>query len=103
MQVGFFAVGLGPYVDPTLVRTVAVTAERLGFSTLWAPEHVVLLERYGSKYPYSAGEFPFPLNTPQTIREAAPMSHLEIPPPPVVPVVPPPKGWQQDRQLILLY
>jgi len=64
MQVGFFAVGLGPYVDPTLVRTVAVTAERLGFSTIWAPEHVVLLEQYGSKYPYSAGEFPFPLDTP---------------------------------------
>ena len=39
----------------------------------------------------------------QTIREAAPTSHPEVPPPPVVPVVPPPKGWQQDRQLILLY
>jgi probable F420-dependent oxidoreductase len=64
MQVGFFAVGLGPYVDPTLIRTVAVTAERLGFSTIWAPEHVVLLERYGSKYPYSAGKFPLPLDTP---------------------------------------
>ena len=38
-----------------------------------------------------------------TIREAAPTSHPEAPPPPVVPVVPPPKGWQQDRQLILLY
>ena len=39
----------------------------------------------------------------QTIREAAPTSHPEVPPPPVVPVVPPPKGWQQDRQLMLLY
>jgi hypothetical protein len=39
----------------------------------------------------------------QTIREAAPTSHPEVPPPPVVPVVPPLKGWQQDRQLILLY
>ena len=39
----------------------------------------------------------------QTIREAGPTSHPEVPPPPVVPVVPPPKGWQQDRQLILLY
>ena len=57
MQVGFFAVGLGPYVDPTLVRTVAVTAERLGFSTIWAPEHVVLLEQYGSKYPIRPESF----------------------------------------------
>ena len=39
----------------------------------------------------------------QTIREAGPTSHPEVTPPPVVPVVPPPKGWQQDRQLILLY
>ena len=39
----------------------------------------------------------------RTIREAGPTSHPEVPPPPVVPVVPPPKGWQQDRQLILLY
>jgi hypothetical protein len=38
----------------------------------------------------------------QTIREAAPTSHPEVPPPPVIPVVPP-KGRQQDRQLILLY
>jgi alkanesulfonate monooxygenase SsuD/methylene tetrahydromethanopterin reductase-like flavin-dependent oxidoreductase (luciferase family) len=29
-------------------------AERLGFGTLWAPEHVVLFDRYTeSKYPYS--------------------------------------------------
>src|SRR6478735_9175424 len=39
----------------------------------------------------------------QTIREAAPTSHPQVPPLPVVPVVPPPKGWEQDRQLILLY
>ena len=38
----------------------------------------------------------------QTIREAAPTSHPEVPRRPFS-VVPPPKGWQQDRQLILLY
>ena len=31
----------------------------------------------------------------QIIREAAPTSHPEV--------IPPPKGWQRDRQLILLY
>src|SRR5262249_10099502 len=43
---------------------LAATAERLGFASIWAPEHVVLLEQYGSKYPYSAGEFPLPTDTP---------------------------------------
>ena len=35
----------------------------------------------------------------QIIQEAAPTSHPKVTPPPVVP---PPKGWQQDRQRILL-
>jgi probable F420-dependent oxidoreductase len=59
MKIGFFAVGIGAAVAPEAVRTVAMTAERLGFATLWAPEHVVLVEEYASKYPYSsAGLFP---------------------------------------------
>jgi probable F420-dependent oxidoreductase len=64
MEVGYFAVGIGPTVNPELVRAVATTAERLGFSTIWAPEHVVLLEEYASKYPYSSGKFPAPPDTP---------------------------------------
>jgi hypothetical protein len=64
MQVGYFAVGIGPTVAPEWVRTVATAAERLGFSTIWAPEHVVLLDEYASKYPYSSGKFPGPTDTP---------------------------------------
>ena len=64
MKVGYFAVGIGPTVNPGLVRTIATTAERLGFATIWAPEHVVLLEEYTSKYPYSSGKFPAPADTP---------------------------------------
>jgi probable F420-dependent oxidoreductase len=64
MKVGYFAVGIGPTVNPEWVRAVATTAERLGFSTIWAPEHVVLLEEYASKYPYSSGKFPAPPDTP---------------------------------------
>src|SRR3982074_2547429 len=64
MQVGYFAVGIGPTVDPEWVRTVATTAERLGFSTNWAPGHGVPLEQYASKYPYSSGDFPAPPDTP---------------------------------------
>jgi probable F420-dependent oxidoreductase len=64
MKVGYFAVGIGPTVNPELVRTVTTTVERLGFSTIWAPEHVVLLDEYASKYPYSSGKFPAPPDIP---------------------------------------
>jgi probable F420-dependent oxidoreductase len=64
MDIGYFGIGIGPLTTPEWVKPVAVTAERLGYSSIWAPEHVVLLEQYGSKYPYSAGEFPMPTDTP---------------------------------------
>jgi probable F420-dependent oxidoreductase len=64
MEIGYFAVGIGATVDPQILRAVAMAAERLGFATIWAPEHVVLLEEYASKYPYSSGQFPGPANLP---------------------------------------
>ena len=64
MRIGFFAVGIGASVEPQAVRTVATAAERLGFATLWAPEHVVLVEEYASQYPYSSGRFPGPPEIP---------------------------------------
>jgi probable F420-dependent oxidoreductase len=53
MNIGFFAVGIGPSADPELIALTAQTAEQCGFYSLWAPEHVVLLDQYASKYPYS--------------------------------------------------
>jgi probable F420-dependent oxidoreductase len=64
MKIGFFSVGIGPTAEPQLLRSVATAAERLGFATIWAPEHVVLVEQYASKYPYSSGEFPAPPDIP---------------------------------------
>src|SRR5438270_11636129 len=64
MKIGFFAVGIGATVEPHAVRAVAMAAERLGFATLWAPEHVVLVQAYVSKYPYSGGQFPGPPDIP---------------------------------------
>ena len=64
MKIGFFAVGIGHLSRPDMVKTVAVNAERLNFATVWAPEHVVLLDQHISKYPYSKGEFPLPADTP---------------------------------------
>lgn len=64
MKIGFFAVGIGATVEPAVVRAAAMAAERLGFATIWAPEHVVLVEEYASQYPYSSGRFPGPPDIP---------------------------------------
>lgn len=64
MKIGYFCVGIGASTEPAVLRTIAVHAERLGFSTLWTPEHVVMFERYVSKYPYTKGDFPLPTDTP---------------------------------------
>ena len=61
MQVGYFAIGIGLGADPEVVSLTAQTAEQAGFHSLWAPEHVVLLDQYTSKYPYSSdGRLPMP-------------------------------------------
>jgi probable F420-dependent oxidoreductase len=61
MQIGLFAVGIGPSADPEVITLIARTAEQGGFHSLWAPEHVVLLDQYASKYPYSKdGKLPMP-------------------------------------------
>jgi probable F420-dependent oxidoreductase len=54
MKIGLLTIGLGRAARPTATRIIAEQCDRLGFGTLWAPEHVVLFDRYGeSKYPYS--------------------------------------------------
>jgi probable F420-dependent oxidoreductase len=55
MKIGLSAIGFGTLAAPALIRTMATEAERLNFATVWAPEHVVLLDRYTSHYPYSTG------------------------------------------------
>ena len=61
MHVGFFAIGIAGTAERDALATAARTAEECGFHSIWAPEHVVLLDRFASKYPYSAdGSFPAP-------------------------------------------
>jgi probable F420-dependent oxidoreductase len=61
MKVGLFALGIGAGARPGTILKTAEAAERVGVSTLWVGEHVVLFDRQGSKYPYAAsGEFPLP-------------------------------------------
>lgn len=65
MKVGLFAVVSRRVSGMTLIKAFATNAERLGFSTLWVPEHVVLLEHYASRYPYRAdGALPGPADAP---------------------------------------
>jgi probable F420-dependent oxidoreductase len=65
MKIGFFAVGIADTARPEMITAIATNAERLGFSTVWAPEHVVLLENFASRYPYSGdGKIPIPTTTP---------------------------------------
>ena len=52
MKIGMTAIGIGKAARPNTIRAVVENAERLGFGTLWAPEHVVLFDTHDSKYPY---------------------------------------------------
>jgi probable F420-dependent oxidoreductase len=59
------AVVFGRVKGMAVMKAFATHAERLGFSTLWAPEHVVLVDQYSSRYPYRAeGTFPAPTDAP---------------------------------------
>lgn len=65
MKIGLLTIGLGRAARPSTVKLFAEHCERLGFGTLWAPEHVVLFDRYpDTKYPYSEdGAFAVPATT----------------------------------------
>jgi probable F420-dependent oxidoreductase len=54
MRVGLHALGIGAGARPEVIRAVAEAAETSGFGTLWAGEHVVLVDSPESRYPYSA-------------------------------------------------
>jgi S-adenosylmethionine:diacylglycerol 3-amino-3-carboxypropyl transferase len=59
VKVGLMAVVFGRVKGMSVMKAFASNAERLGFSTLWAPEHVVLVDQYQSRYPYrDEGKFP---------------------------------------------
>src|SRR6478735_8033141 len=53
MRLGLHALGIGTGADRATIDAVAVAAERAGFATLWSGEHVVMVDRSASRYPYS--------------------------------------------------
>lgn len=54
MQLGLHALGIGSGARREVIDAVAVAAERSGFSTCWVGEHVVMVDRPESRYPYSS-------------------------------------------------
>ena len=56
MRIGFFAIGIANTARPELIAAIASNAERLNFATVWAPEHLLFLEKFASQYPYARGE-----------------------------------------------
>jgi probable F420-dependent oxidoreductase len=65
MKIGLFAVGIANFAQPEMIAAAASHAERLGFATIWAPEHLLFLESFSSQYPYARGEkLPVPTTIP---------------------------------------
>jgi probable F420-dependent oxidoreductase len=54
MRLGLHALGIGAGARREVIDAVAAAAEAQGFSTLWSGEHVVMVDRPDSRYPYSA-------------------------------------------------
>ena len=53
MRIGLHALGIGTGADPDVVAAVARSADAAGFSTLWSGEHIVMVDRPDSPYPYA--------------------------------------------------
>ena len=54
MELGLHALGIGSGARRDVIDAVAAAAESHGFSRLWAGEHVVMVDRAASRYPYSS-------------------------------------------------
>jgi probable F420-dependent oxidoreductase len=54
MRLGLHALGIGSGARREVIDAVAAAAEAAGFATLWAGEHVVMVDDPASRYPYAA-------------------------------------------------
>ena len=53
MELGLHALGIGTGSQRAVIDAVAGAAEQAGFATLWAGEHVVMVDESKSPYPYA--------------------------------------------------
>jgi probable F420-dependent oxidoreductase len=54
LRLGLHALGIGAGARRDVIDAVAAAAEHHGFARLWAGEHVVMVDRPRSRYPYAA-------------------------------------------------
>jgi alkanesulfonate monooxygenase SsuD/methylene tetrahydromethanopterin reductase-like flavin-dependent oxidoreductase (luciferase family) len=54
MKIGLLFVNGGPFSEPDLFRTLALSAEDTGLESIWTVEHVVIPDGFKSTYPYTA-------------------------------------------------
>ncbi|MGH3677641.1 MAG: LLM class F420-dependent oxidoreductase [Mycobacterium sp.] len=53
MRLGLQGLGIGKGARRPIIDAVAAAADKAGFATLWAGEHVVMVDTSKSRYPYS--------------------------------------------------
>ena len=53
MRLGLHALGIGTGAQRGVIDAVAAAAESNGFATLWSGEHVVMVDKSASRYPYA--------------------------------------------------
>jgi probable F420-dependent oxidoreductase len=53
VRVGLFLPSVSPVATPEFLAAYAEAAEAAGFASIWVGEHVVFLDEYASRYPYS--------------------------------------------------
>ena len=54
IRIGLHVLGIGNGSRPEVIAAVATAADARGFATLWCGEHVVMVDKPRSRYPYSA-------------------------------------------------
>ncbi|MGH3404086.1 MAG: LLM class F420-dependent oxidoreductase [Streptosporangiaceae bacterium] len=54
MKIGLHALGIGTGAQPGVIAAVGRAAEAAGFATLWAGEHVIMVDEPASRYPYAS-------------------------------------------------
>jgi probable F420-dependent oxidoreductase len=54
VRIGLHALGIGSGANPEVIVAVARSADNAGFSTLWSGEHIVMIDRPDSPYPYAS-------------------------------------------------
>lgn len=54
MRLGLHALGIGVGARRDVIDAVAVAAEAAGFATLWAGEHLIMVDDPASHYPYAS-------------------------------------------------